>query len=344
MSPRSGSSPPAHLDFSLSPCYTFSTTMAASPPQSLDFTEELITGILPRDEVSILAGASGAGKTTLIMQILRSLTRNEPVFGRPTLRDIRLGYIAADRTWRSYQKTAAHVGLDLSSIGVRALVDDPAIDLKLFEASPIEELERLIGLLLPCDLIVVDPLVVFLGVDTNKYHLNAARLIRLNKLCRTNHVTLLGTHHATKARSDYSFKRAQDRISGTSALLGFTSTQLFLAAPEETEREDGCAEWHIISHHAAPTTILLNRGEGGTFEWAGEESLNQALSLEDRLLGFMRRHAPDPVTTGDLLNHLSSFASPRSIERTLADLRASSMIHSPSKGQYLVDLVGGATH
>lgn len=293
---------------------------------------DIIRDILPEHEVSILAGASGAGKTTLIMHLLKGLLEGGPVLGHDCQTGLRIGYIAADRTWKSYQKTAELVSLDLSKIKTRALVDDPAIDLARFEKSPIDELERLVGTLLPCDLVVVDPLVVFLGVDTNKYHLNAARLIRLNKMCLANKVTLLGTHHATKARSDYSFKRAQDRISGTSALLGFTSTQLFLAAPEETGREDGLSEFHVISHHAPAKVVLLRRGSNGVFELAGEESL-QPKPLDERLMEILSNHH-EPVTRREIVASLDGFASRAAVDRLLASFVSSGLIEKTDYGLY----------
>src|SRR3990170_2740164 len=77
---------------------------------------DIIDTILPAREVSILAGASGAGKTTLVMQMLKSLQRNESVFGHVAQHHQRIGYIAADRNWKAYARLAATVGLDLSHI------------------------------------------------------------------------------------------------------------------------------------------------------------------------------------------------------------------------------------
>jgi RecA-family ATPase len=300
---------------------------------------DIIESILPSREVSILAGASGAGKTTLIMQVLSAIQANAPVFGCHVQPNLRIGYIAADRSWRSYQKTAALASFDLASVAVRTLIDDDTVNLKDFERSPIDELERLISTMLPVDLIVVDPLVVFLGVDTNKYHLNAARLIRLNKLCLANKVTILGTHHATKARSDYTFKRAQDRISGTSALLGFTSTQLFLASPEETGRSDNCYEWHVISHHAPSKIILLTR-ERGVFEYVGQES-TAPQALDDRMLTYFFQ-SNTPLSRQEVQTALQPFGSRATIDRQLAKLVEKKVLEKDGYGSYRVR--HGAAH
>ena len=234
------------------------------------YPEDLIDKVLPAQEISILAGASGAGKTTLIMQILALLQRGEDVYGHKAQRGLRIAYIAADRTFRSYQELAEATGVDLERVEVRALVNDPATDMTLDTLfNIISTFEK------PLGLVVVDPLPIFLGCDLNKYHQVAARLMRLNTWCRTNEFTMLGTHHATKPRTDFSFQQPQDRISGSSALLGFTSTQLFLADPSETG--ESYHQWFIVSHNAPQEEILLLRDPStGMFIFADRRRPQQA--------------------------------------------------------------------
>ena len=300
--------------------------------------DELVEGILPRGEVSLLAGASGAGKTTLVMQLLRAIQRGEPLFQRRVKPGLRLGYIAADRSWESYQRLAATLDIDLAPLRVKTLIDDETINLDTFEVAPMRVLKQLIGELLPLDLLVVDPLVVFLGVDTNKYHLNAAKLILLNRWCRQHSLTILGTHHASKARTDFSFKRPQDRINGSGALLGFTSTQLFLAAPEETGSE--FTEWHIVSHHAPAAQILLVR-EGAGFREAttGDTAPTGRGSRKgDVIATLILRLVPGDGTAipRSVLHHkLAGSASPRLIDDRLSELVASEVLLRESGGYRL---------
>ena len=232
-------------------------------PKPIDIVEHVI----PAHETSILAGASGAGKTTLLMHILKELQHNKPVFGHAITKDLKIGFIAADRTWEAYKKLAQTVGVDVDKLThVRALIDDDKIDCSTLERNPSIILYNLLNEMVEkgVQLVIVDPLAVLLGCDLNKYHVVAARLIQLNRYCRLNGLTVLGTHHATKARTESGFKRPQDRINGSGALLGFTSTQLFLAAADETGSE--YTEWHIISHHAKPKVVHLKRtNDTGTF-------------------------------------------------------------------------------
>jgi RecA-family ATPase len=209
---------------------------------------ELVEGLLPEHQVSILAGASGAGKTTLLLQLVKQLQSGGPAFGMPSAASLSMpgaiGYIVADRTSQDLLETASAVGVDTAALKLRSLVDDASIDIAKFETAPRAVLFDLLSSLKSCQLVIVDPLIVFTGVDTNKYHLNAAALIRINRFCMDNGITILGTHHATKARTDFGFKRAQDRISGSSALLGYTSTQLFLSTPEENDTD--YFQWTIV--------------------------------------------------------------------------------------------------
>lgn len=259
---------------------------------------DVIEHLVPAHETSILAGCSGAGKTTLLMGVLKMLQHNLPIFGHATTPDLKIGYIAADRTWEAYRKLAEIIGVDLSRIKVRALVDDDHIDTLVLERAPSNILYQLLGEMATekCDLVIVDPLAVLLGCDLNKYHVVAAKLIALNRYCRRNGITVLGTHHATKARTESGFKRPQDRINGSGALLGFTSTQLFLAAPEETGSE--YTEWHIVSHHAKAKVLYLKRTFDGSFEQA--DPLADAVMKDFQKKQVLSQLTPEATATQSL--------------------------------------------
>lgn len=291
---------------------------------------ELVTGLLPERQVSILAGASGAGKTTLALQLLRQIQLGGPAFGMAV--DPRLaapgaiGYIVADRTSEDLKETAQAVGLDVSTLKMRSLVDDVSIDITAFEQNPTGVLFDLLKSIKECLLIVVDPLIVFTGVDTNKYHLNAAKLIRINRFCMDYGLTILGTHHAGKARTDFGFKRAQDRINGSGALLGYTSTQLFLATPEETD--DDYFQWTIVSHHAAPRTLFLSRFSHG-FDLVKEKEIGPEPPLETRIMGLL---AIGPCKAQDIVS--GARASRSSVYRCLDSMEHSGVVIKTQFGHY----------
>lgn len=239
----------------------------------------LVKGLLPRGEVSFLSGASGAGKSTLIAQLLATIVNGEDTFmGHQINHPIRIAYIAADRTWDSYAELAERAQLDTSRLQIRSLVDDTSIDITMLEWQSMRLLKSLIDSFDHPDLIVVDPMVVFLGVDPNKYNAVAPRLIQMGRWCKEGGFTILATHHATKARSDYSFKRPQDRISGSSALLGFTSSQLFLSAADEIGKP--YSEFTAVNHNDPPESIKLGRNDVGLFVPFNEQQVSAAMAAQ----------------------------------------------------------------
>lgn len=266
-----------------------------------------------------------------MLHMLQQLQMGLPVFGMaaaPVLSQPgQLGYICADRTSEDLLETARSVGVDTKILKLRSLVDDASIDIGKFETAPTQVLFDLLASLEGCALIVVDPLIVFTGVDTNKYHLNAAKLIRINRFCMDHKITVLGTHHATKARTDYGFKRAQDRISGSSALLGYTSTQLFLAAPEETEGGQ-YYEWTIVSHHAAPRTLYLTRHAHG-FELIKEATIAPPPPVEHRIMSLL---SIGPCKTGDLCTACK--ASRATVYRALEQMELTGVVIKERHGVY----------
>lgn len=252
------------------------TSTAPSTPSATP-ARYVVEGLLPSREVSILAGASGVGKSTLIFQLVAAISNGEDDFlGHRIAYPQTVGYLAADRTWDSYTELASRVGLDLSRIQTCSLVDDESIDVMRLERDPMDLLLSLLGRFRGATLIIVDPMVLFLGVDPNRYHEVAPRLIRMGRWCRRNSFTILATHHATKARTDYSFLRPQDRVSGSSALLGFTSSQLFLAGADEIRKP--YSEFVAVNHNAPPESIKLSRGPNGIFQRWEPQDVNGALA------------------------------------------------------------------
>lgn len=248
----------------------------------------LIAGLLPRQQVSILAGASGAGKSTLIFQMVARLQHNEPVFGNDIVPDLKIAYIRGDRSWEMEGRHMAEkAGVDLDHFPVWSLTDDLTTPETKFEHHPMELLDEQLGKMLPADLIIIDTLPSFFGCDTNAYHATAARLIRVGRWCKKYGITILGTHHSSKARTDFTFKRPQDRILGSAALLGFSSNHLYLMEPEE----GGSAvfQLHVLDHLMGSQVHSFQRlpegdPKGGLFvPWTPEMTILQTQQVLNAL-------------------------------------------------------------
>lgn len=289
----------------------------------------IVRGILPRGEVSILSGASGAGKSTIIVQLLAAIQNGEDAFFNHRINHpVRVAYLAADRTWDSYAELAARAGLDPRQIQVRSVVDDLTINVDRLEHDSMRLLYDLVSAFERPDLVVVDPMVVFLGVDPNKYNAVAPRLIKLGRWCKQHGFTILATHHATKARTDYSFKRPQDRISGSSALLGFTSSQLFLSAADEIGKP--YSEFTAVNHNDPPETIRLARDTNGLFVPFEDTAISKPL------VGVIMQAVTNSTGASASRSKLQvdTRIDPQTLDHVLDYLVASNMLRANAKGEF----------
>lgn len=302
---------------------------------------DIIEHILPQGEVSILAGSSGAGKSTLIMQALKAFENGEDTWlGKKLNYEARWGYLANDHAWKLYRETAGRIQLDIDAMPHISLMDDESIDLEKFRVSPLMLLEELLSRLVDanCNAIVVDTLVSWFGGDIRNYNLPAYALLRLGRWCRKHDATILGMHHATKARTDYTFKRAQDRISGSMALLGFSSTQLCLLPPDETG--EAASQFHIIAHNAPALMIPLKRTEAGVFApfLPGDEPLSP---MEEAILGIIAAQGEGATVSRHLIASGLANVSAATIDRHLKKLTALGRIEKVRHGEYRLAQQGG---
>lgn len=225
--------------------------------------------ILPQRQLHILAGASGAGKTTLLLQALQAWDKGQPFPLSFTAH--RVGYIVADRTKEETEDKASQLHLS-DRVEFYGLVDDEKFSLALLQ-NPVYTLNHVVGQLSkPFDLLVLDPIMIFMEGSTNQYHQVAKSLLYISRMAKKRGVTVLATHHATKPRSDFHFLRPQDRILGSAAFQGYSGTQMVLI--EGSEDNMSVDSLHLIPHAGPPEEYNFVRGQGGWFEQVLTEEQN----------------------------------------------------------------------
>jgi len=230
-----------------------------------------LPSILPRHSLNLLAAASGVGKTAFIASFLAKLQRGEPVFGHRGEGISSFGYISADRPWRSDSRLwfeAAGFG----DIPHYSMVDDMGFALTRLDNKRGRP-DLLAGLLEnmklpPGALVVVDPLAIFLGGNLNDYDMCARACIGVQRVLKRFDCTMIGLTHSAKQKSDTGerYLRPQDRILGSMALNGYSSTQMYLLAPEEAGGDYYQFGW--TPHHAPAAVFNLRRTADGLFEEA----------------------------------------------------------------------------
>jgi hypothetical protein len=225
---------------------------------------DLIPGILPNG-ISLLAGAPGAGKTTLISSWALGFRDNQPILGHQPRPTPFVGVLATDRSWESHSQWFSVAGWP--DIPHYSFQDDPALNWDRFLLR--SELPALFlhGLksLYPPDgpppgsVIFADTVAMFIDGNLIDYKRTAVSLGHLNRICRQRRLCCIGTAHMAKQKADQKdkYQRPQDRILGSAALLGFTDTQMFILAPEDLDADHHLFGW--VPHHAAAQSFELTR-------------------------------------------------------------------------------------
>lgn len=250
------------------------------PASQLDPLPEII----PAGSVSLISGAAGLGKTALLATFARWFRDGTPIFGHQPNPVPAIGIIAADRSW---ERGAAHwfERAGYPDIAHYSMQDDRSFDARSLRRK-FERTMRLAEftdrLKLPAgSLLLVDPMGLFLGGNLMDYDACAVACLEIRAMLRDRGLTLLGTAHSGKMKTDQRerYTRLQDHILGSSALLGFSDTQMVLAGPEEGQT---AYTFLWLSHLAAPETFQLERGDDGIFRLAtgsDRASCQQVLAL-----------------------------------------------------------------
>lgn len=226
-----------------------------------------IPKVIPGGGVSLLAGSSGTGKTAFLAWFTCQMRDGLPIFHHAVPAAPAQAVLAIDRSW--VQSTSQWFELaGYPDIPAYSPLDDPS-----FKASSLRHKGNRMGLLesfidklevnhgpLPPDAILyVDPLACFLGGNLIDYDACAMACMQIREIARDRRLTIIGTAHTAKLKADKKdrYQRVQDRILGSTALLGYTDTQMYLASPEESDSRFYTFFWN--PHHAKSETFDLTR-------------------------------------------------------------------------------------
>lgn len=250
--------------------------------------------ILPAGGISLLAGAPSVGKTALLAGILRDIRDGRSVFGHQPNGVAGIGYVNADRGWiRGSGVWFERIGYP--EIVQYSMADDENFSPKLLRKRH-ERVDVLLGFIdrlkLPShSLIVVDPIALFLGGNLLDYDSCACACHEIRAGLRARKLTMLATAHSSKIKGDKRerYMRMQDQILGSTAIFGFTDTQMYLASPDEVRKPYFVFLWH--PHTAKPETFYLEQDEQGLFRpYSGSDTFTQnkilALMPDDAEIEF----------------------------------------------------------
>lgn len=279
---------------------------------------------LLRGEVHLFVGASGAGKTTLLMQSIGKHERGEEW---PLEWDGNsIAYVATDRGSALIRK---HIEAQkIQNIELYNPIEDRKFSEAIMSDRKLMLNHCLNALKSNYDTLILDPAGLFLPPNLNAYSEAAKGMFSLNRHAAQTGVTIILVHHATKMMTDKDFLRPQDRVSGSAALQGYSSSQVVLV--QGCEKMKAWDSLHIVHHHAPAEEHHLVRDSAGYFElFEVQETIEKSNALIELI-------QDDEVISSKVLAGKAAKMgiSQPTFYRLLSKLQQDGVITSVSRGTY----------
>ena len=301
----------------------------ADVPQETRLTY-LVDGMVPANQVHLLAGPSGGGKTTLAFQMLEAMRTGEPFLGRWT-RQVNVAYVSGDRPAESVLETQDRC---LVSFPVFSAVDENLVGEDLL-TKIFPRLTAICGGVRP-DVIYIDGFTAFVpGGFLNNYAIVAKWLASLQRWARKMKVTIIGACHATKTKEGEKFTNPRQRIAGSVAWAGFSETVIIIE-PLDDDKDKAKRIVHILPRNHAEEQMILK------FNEQGQLTLPEKVVRAESVTAFIMDGLLEKFKLGDTVLYskyrdeaLAKGVSIRTFNRWLAKAVEEGKLVKTGKGTYV---------
>lgn len=311
-----------------------STTPASAPPRHFP---DPIAHLIPHGSICTLSGASGVGKTAFLATLIRLMQTGGEFLGHTVNKPPAIGVLVCDRPWRDHEQWFNKAGCDpLPHLSLR---DEYGYNWDILRRPA--EIPKIFGGLIdaiklpPGSLLIVDPLPLFIPGRLIDYKDVAIGLGHLDQQLHQRQLTMIGIFHVSKQKGNKNdrYLRPQDRILGSSALIGYSETAFYLLGPEEAE-----SEFHLfgaVAHQLPPMSVNYARTPDGLFIPATESHALDTAAAHDAALACL----PAPGTTistsvAEALIIRQLACTDRTARRYLQALRADNRLTKVGRGLY----------
>lgn len=228
-------------------------------PATLGF---IIDELLPANQLHLLAGPSGGGKTTLVWQMLEAISTSSTMFGFQC-HTVPMAYVACDRSIASVAATKARMGVNTNIPMWSIINENMSLDFNVVYSFVKRHVPGL-------KLLVVDGFTVLTptsksGKDIGDYKGVAYFLIGLNRLCERDHVAMLNLAHDAKHKENHGYLLDREKLIGSAAWGGYSETIIHIAPVDLKSAEDPRRTITLLPRNA-PTKVLEYTLQSGRLE------------------------------------------------------------------------------
>ncbi|HET9253860.1 MAG TPA: AAA family ATPase, partial [Pseudonocardiaceae bacterium] len=281
-------------------------TVAKIPPVNQTIYPDPIPGIIPFGTVNLFAGASGAGKTSILVDVFLPAWITGGQIGPWTVPKLDTYWLSSDRVGGGTLRRMERVGIADAVRYYDTYAPDPKFPEDQFFDKRWSPWTGAVTYCFnklspkPGSILVLDPATpMFVFGDSNKTK-DVTRSMRFyNKLCQNRKITLILIGHFAKQsmRMEDRYERPQDRIAGSNSFGGYTETQMTIIEPG-MRYENGDNGQKKMTHEPYWTLGVVPRenkaiyyafarDQDGTFMLYGESAFQEPLP-EHEIAGMER--------------------------------------------------------
>lgn len=301
------------------------------PPKPVD----MVAGMFPRDNVSVLAARAGAGKSMFCVWLTRDLSRGGVILqGQTICKPIRVMYFAGEsgsdlivsRFHKLDPKPDFNNVILYSLIGMMKENFTPYID----DVNVAQTIGNLASLL-KVDMIIFDSLMAFKSGDENSSKEIMPVMTNLKRIAEFSHTAVLVTHHLRKKdRRNPVESLDQDEIIGSSAIVRSVSMAYIMEGNENKIIKNVKSWWETpqpFVFSIVPTDIGI--GFKRQIDLI-ENATTKRLSIENYILKLKNVN----FSSKDIAEAMQ--CDVRTVQRTLSSM--GKLIRPVSKGVYTLNL------
>lgn len=297
----------------------------------------LIDDILPAREIHLIAGPSGAGKTTWLIKMIDNWRQGMSIFGHA-----------------SHPKPFMYLSLDRSQAGVRRIFDRLKVNHKNFQlfvpkANSNNQKLSLAQLLRGLIKTYPDVRVYFIeGFQSrtpdgkmNDYKVVAHFLLELQQICEESNITIIGVAHASKAKQDEKYLNPRERVNGTVAWAAYSET-IIVVEPEDPDDPQNVNRRVMILPRNAREQVFIMENKDGTLVEKTSVQNPIVQSNFGKVLSWLASQPLDRiVTTTEICNE--SNVPTGSINLELTKLQQHKALEQKKRGTWQVrkNTIGG---
>lgn len=292
--------------------------------------EFLIQDIMPKREVHLLAGPSGAGKTTLAVQIIKSYLAGDLIWSKAT-NPQGVVYISCDRSMASLHRSLDRHGIDQSQFpaaSARVICRSAGLPGKAPQV-----LKWALDKHPQAHLVIIDGLASLIPEGKlSDYSTVCTFLLYLADWCETNDKTILGLVHATKVKDSEKISNPRQQILGSVAWAAFSDLAIVVNPedPEDTDNQNRIVR--VLPRDAAEFTVRYTNQSGHLVEAPDIQELDYQSILYQELASFPKDRI---IPTREFHELGEKFTIPlRTVERWITAAVEGGRIDRVGKGKY----------